>query len=378
MILNRIKALRGLLADEKIDAVVVSKDENVHYFSGFMGDSTMLVISQDKLFLITDFRYTEQAQQQAPDFQLVEQSKGMLKKVAELLMAERYKKVGFEGAVMSFDSHAKLQKEMTSVELSKSVSLDKLRAIKEDEEISLIKKAVEISDKAFTQVLTYIRAGLSEKDVAAYLENAMRCLGSERSAFDTIVASGVRGILPHGTATDKIIENGDLVTMDFGAVYKGYHSDITRTICVGQADEMKRNVYGLVLKGQTLGVETVRAGISGKAVDAAVRELFDNEGAEILQALGLPLTVTDGDGNAEGISRYFGHGLGHSLGLEIHEEPRLSRLSKCEQLPVNTVITVEPGIYIPNWGGVRIEDTVLVKEGGAEPLTCSPKQLIEL
>lgn len=378
MIADRLTALRSLLTKECLDAVIVSKDENVRYFSGFTGDSTMLIISASKAILVTDFRYTEQAQQEAPDFQLVEQNKGLLKKAAELLTAEKCHKVGFEGAVMSFDNHAKLQKELADIQLAKSLNLDNLRCVKEADELSLIRKAVEISDKAFAQVLTYIRAGLTENDVAAYLENAMRSMGSQRPAFATIVASGIRGSLPHGTATDKIIEDGDLVTMDFGAVYKGYHSDITRTICVGMADDVKRKVYNLVLKGQLLGVEKTGPGVSGKSVDTAVRELFDREGTEILQALALPLSVTNDDGASEGISRYFGHGLGHSLGLEIHEEPRLSRLSKCDSLPINTIVTVEPGIYIPDWGGVRIEDTVLVTANGSESLTRSPKHLIEL
>lgn len=378
MIEDRIRALRLLIENENLDAVIVSKEENVHYFSGFTGDSTVLIVSKDKAALVTDFRYTEQAQIEAPDFQLIEQKKGLLVKVAEVLTEEKFRNAGFEGAVLTFDSHAKLQKNLSKCSLSKSVNLDNLRCVKEADEIRLIRKAVEISDKAFSQVLTYIKPGLRETDVAAFLENAMRSLGSQNPAFDTIVASGVRGSLPHGTATDKVIQEGDLVTMDFGAVYKGYHSDITRTVCAGQADDLKRRVYNLVLKGQLLGVEKTGPGVSGKSVDTAVRELMDREGGEILAAMNLPLTVKQDEGTAEGISRYFGHGLGHSLGLEIHEEPRLSRLSKCDSLPVNTVITVEPGIYIPNWGGVRIEDTVLVTADGSEPLTRSPKQLIEL
>lgn len=378
MMSDRLDALRNMLIKEKLDAVIVSKDENVRYFSGFTGDSTMLLISVHRAFLVTDFRYTEQAQQQSKNFEIVEQEKGLLKRVAELINAEGYKKVGFEGGVMSFDIYSALKKKLTLAKLSKSVRIDSLREVKYAEEIELIRKAVEISDKAFSKVLTYIKEGITENDVAIYLETAMRELGSERPAFTTIVASGVRGSLPHGTATDKVIEAGDLVTMDFGAVYRGYHSDITRTVCVGWADDIKRNLYELVLKGQKRGVELVKPNISGKFVDVAVRKLFDSEGEEILKSLGLPLTEKNSDGEAIGISRYFGHGLGHSLGLEIHEEPRLSRLSKCEKLPVNTLITVEPGLYIPNWGGVRIEDTVLVTESGSEALTKSPKQLIEL
>lgn len=378
MIYDRIEAVRELLEEEKLDAVLVNKEVNLHYFSGFTGDSTFLVISRQKAFLVTDFRYTEQAVQQCPEYEIVEQTDGLLTAVAELSVKEGYKKVGFEGGALIYDAYAALQRKMSGISLTKSVKLDELRAVKEDEEIQYIRKAVSISDKAFAEVLSYLRSGLKEKEVAAFMENAMRVKGSERPAFTTIVASGKRGSLPHGTASDKVIEKGDLVTMDFGAVYKGYHSDITRTVCVGWADDIKRNIYNLVLKGQLLGVSKVRPGVSGKSVDLAVRKCFDEEGGPILADMGLPVEELDSNGKAVGMSRYFGHGLGHSLGLEIHEEPRLSRFSKCKSLPINTLITVEPGIYIPDWGGVRIEDTVLVTEDGREVLTKSPKQLIEL
>ena len=184
----------------------------------------------------------------------------------------------------------------------------------------------------------------------------MRALGSERPAFTTIVASGKRGSLPHGVATEKLIVDGEFVTMDFGAVYQGYHSDMTRTICVGRADERQRMMYDLVLDAQRLGLAAVRPGVSGKAVDAVARQRLA----------------------AAGYGKQFGHGLGHSLGLEIHEEPRLSSASTCEALEPNMLVTVEPGVYLPDWGGLRIEDTVLVTETGGEPLTASPKHLIEI
>ena len=224
------------------------------------------------------------------------------------------------------------------------------------EELACIRRAMEIGDEAFEYILTYIRPGISELDVAAALENCMRQKGSQRPSFDTIVASGKRGSLPHGTATEKLINVGEFVTMDYGAVYKGYHSDMTRTVCMGRADEKQRHVYSTVLKAQELGVSLVQPGASGKEVDRLVRQ-------QIAEA---------------GYGRYFGHGLGHSVGLEIHEEPRLSPSSTCEALAENMLVTVEPGIYIPDWGGVRIEDTVVVKEGGCEILTHSPKELIEL
>ena len=353
---ERLIRLRKYLREQGLDGVVVSKLENLHYFSGFTGDDSMLVIGMNTAQLVTDFRYVEQAAEEAPDFQVKKQEKGLLKRVAEIINEDGLSKVGFEGGSLCYDWHRKIAGQMHDVDFSHSVSLDSLRQIKSQEELACIRRAMAIGDDAFAYILTYIRPGISEMDVAAALENCMRQKGSLRPSFATIVASGKRGSLPHGTATEKLINVGEFVTMDYGAVYKGYHSDMTRTVCVGRADEKQRHVYSTVLKAQELGVSLVQPGASGKEVDEKVRR-------QIAEA---------------GYGRYFGHGLGHSLGLEIHEEPRLSPSSTCEALAENMLVTVEPGIYIPDWGGVRIEDTVAVREGGCEILAHSPKELIEL
>ena len=353
---ERLIRLRKYLREQGLDGVVVSKLENLHYFSGFTGDDSMLVIGMNTAQLVTDFRYVEQAAEEAPDFQVKKQEKGLLKRVAEIINEDGLSKVGFEGGSLCYDWHRKIAGQLHDVDFTHSVSLDSLRQVKSQEELACIRRAMEIGDEAFEYILTYIRPGISELDVAAALENCMRQKGSQRPSFDTIVASGKRGSLPHGTATEKLINVGEFVTMDYGAVYKGYHSDMTRTVCMGRADEKQRHVYSTVLKAQELGVSLVQPGASGKEVDRLVRQ-------QIAEA---------------GYGRYFGHGLGHSVGLEIHEEPRLSPSSTCEALAENMLVTVEPGIYIPDWGGVRIEDTVVVKEGGCEILTHSPKELIEL
>lgn len=353
---DRLIGLREYLREQELDGVVVSKLENLHYFSGFTGDDSMLVIGMNTAQLVTDFRYVEQAAREAPDFKVKKQEKGLLKRVAEVINEDGLSRVGFEGGSLCYDWHRKIAGQLHDVDFTHSVSLDSLRQVKSQEELACIRRAMEIGDEAFEYILTYIRPGISELDVAAALENCMRQKGSRRPSFDTIVASGKRGSLPHGTATEKLINVGEFVTMDYGAVYKGYHSDMTRTVCMGRADEKQRHVYSTVLKAQELGVSLVQPGASGKEVDRLVRQ-------QIAEA---------------GYGRYFGHGLGHSVGLEIHEEPRLSPSSTCEALAENMLVTVEPGIYIPDWGGVRIEDTVVVKEGGCEILTHSPKELIEL
>ena len=353
---DRLIRLREYLREQGLNGIVVSKLENLHYFSGFTGDDSMLVIGMNTAQLVTDFRYVEQAAKEAPDFQVKKQEKGLLKRVAEVINEDGLSRVGFEGGSLCYDWHRKIAGQLHEVDFSHSVRLDDLRQIKSEEELACIRRAMEIGDEAFEYILTYIRPGISELDVAAALENCMRQKGSQRPSFDTIVDSGKRGSLPHGTATEKLINVGEFVTMDYGAVYKGYHSDMTRTVCMGRADEKQRHVYSTVLKAQELGVSLVQPGASGKEVDRLVRQ-------QIAEA---------------GYGRYFGHGLGHSVGLEIHEEPRLSPSSTCEALAENMLVTVEPGIYIPDWGGVRIEDTVVVKEGGCEILTHSPKELIEL
>lgn len=352
---DRLARLIERIAAEEVDTVLITKVVNVTYFSGFSGDSSALLIGKNIRKLITDGRYIEQAVQQAKNFTIVEQTEGLFKKIIEELKISACKRVGIEGLVMTIAERDYLAKDLVGVEF-KSIELDTLRQIKDAAEIDCIRKACEIADEAFTKILPVIKPNVSELDVAADLEYFMRHLGSERAAFDTIVASGWRGSLPHGVASDKKICAGDFVTLDFGATFKGYRSDITRTVCVGRASSEQLRIYNAVFSAQVFGLDIITAGKSGRDIDAAVR----------------------GRLTSAGYGDYFVHGLGHGVGLEIHEEPRLSKLSKCESLLPNMIVTNEPGVYIGNFGGVRIEDTVLVTAGKAQPLTRSPKNLIEL
>ncbi len=356
MIEDRLARLREFLREKGADAILVTREVNLHYFSGFRGDDTALLVSPDEALLVTDSRYTEQAAAQAPLYEVVRQKDGLWKETAAVVKKRGWQRLAFEGDALLYDSYAKLRELLSGVSLGPSVSLAPLRMVKEPEELACMRRAAAIGDAAFDDVVKFMRPGLSENEVAARLETTMRALGSERPAFPTIVASGPRGSLPHGVATEKLIVAGEFVTMDYGAVYQGYHSDMTRTVCVGKAGEKQRAIYDVVLAAQRLGVSLIRPGVSGKAVDAAVRERI----------------------KAAGYGENFGHGLGHSLGLEIHEEPRLSSASTCESLEPSMIVTVEPGVYLPGWGGLRIEDTVLVTESGAELLTHSPRDLIEI
>ena len=356
-IAKRVKKLRNFMKERGVEAIIVSKLVNLRYFSGFTGDDSLLFVTAEREFLLTDFRYVEQAKQETV-FEIVEQKNGLWQQAAELVGKFGCRSLGFEGRDISFDifnTFRKLLPQMGDNAFC-SISLESLREIKDEDEIYCLKKAAAISDQAFRDVLQFLRPGISEIAVAAHMETFMRKHGSERPAFTTIVASGKRGSLPHGIASEKLLVEGEFVTMDYGAVYRGYHSDITRTVVLGRASEKQRELYDTVLEAQLLGVKHLRVGVSGQAVDGVVRDFLTEKGY--------------GDN--------FGHGLGHSVGLEIHEEPRLSPKSKTERLEEGMVITVEPGVYLPGWGGLRIEDTVLLETQGGVPLTQADKNLIEI
>jgi len=233
--------------------------------------------------------------------------------------------------------------------------VEEIRQVKDEEEIALLARAEEIGDEAFAHVLKLIKPGMTEREIAMELEFQMRRSGASGVSFDTIVASGKRSSMPHGVASDKKVEVGDFITMDYGCVYQGYCSDMTRTIALGNVDEKQETVYNLVRKAQEDALQAIKAGVTGKEIHAVAQAVFQDAG----------------------YGPFFGHGLGHSVGLEIHEEPRFSPREE-NTIPENTVISVEPGLYLPNWGGVRIEDLVVVKKDGYINLTHSPKELIIL
>lgn len=350
----RIQKLRAKMIAVGADGVFVTKPENMQYFSGFSGGEGALVITKEEAILITDFRYTEQAQQETEDFVIVKQERALTAEIVDVLK-KCVSKVLVEQNYMQLETYLALTSALEGIEWIPT-ELDSLRTIKDENEIELIRKAVSISDQAFTEVISIIKAGMTEMEVAAELEYQMRKLGSERPAFPTIVASGVRGSLPHGTASNKVIQKGEFVTMDFGAVYQGYHSDITRTVCVGRASQKQKELYHIVLDAQLSGLAAVCAGKKNNAVDMAARYVITQNG----------------------YAENFGHGLGHGVGLEIHEWPRLSPKAEPMVLESGMVVTVEPGIYIPEWGGIRIEDTVVVTSNGCNKLTQSTKKLLEL
>lgn len=355
--MSRIDRVRAALAGKELDGLVVQKPENRAYLSGFTGTAGLLLITGKGAHLLTDFRYTEQARSQAPQFQVHQvATAGYHPVLLSLLQADGVQRLGFESDFVTFDSYAAYQKELAGVELVPAAGLvERLRMVKEAEEIAAIRQAAAIADAAFDHILGYIRPGVSERDVALELEFFMKRQGASALAFDIIVASGPRSSLPHGVASDRVIGSGELVTLDFGCVYQGYCSDMTRTIMVGEPDEKQREIYEIVLEAQRRGVAAARPGLTGRELDAVCRDFI----------------------SARGYGEAFGHGTGHGVGRYIHEDPRVSQLGQ-ETLVPGHVVTIEPGIYLAGWGGVRIEDLLVITENGAEVLSHSPKDLIIL
>lgn len=353
---RRCRQAQDLLIREEVDALLVTDKANRYYLSGFTGSSGYLLLTADRVFLLTDFRYLVQANQQAECCEVVNQGKDWYETLKQLLTCHQVKKLAFEQDHLSHSQYLKLAEKVDHCNLvGKQNLVEKLRETKDFLELGLMKKAASIADKAFSELLEVIRPGRSELEVAADLEYFMRRLGSEGPAFDTIVASGIRSALPHGTAGEKKLELGDLVVIDFGATYQGYCSDMTRTVIIGAATPKQRTVYQLVLEAQLAGLQAIRAGQLCQQVDGVARRIIAEQG----------------------YGAYFGHSLGHGVGLNIHENPRLA---DGNQLPLKKgmVVTVEPGIYLDDWGGIRIEDMVAVTDDGCEIFTKTTKELIEI
>ena len=348
--------LKKIIENSNVDAIFITDMYNLRYFTGFTGTTGMALATKEGNFFFSDFRYKEQATKQVEEkgFKFVEVGRNSLDKVKEIIDKFGIKKVGFEDLNMTFNYYKKIE-ELFKVELlALGSALSNQRLIKKDFEIENIKKAIEISDIAFAETIKIVKAGMSEKDVAAHLEYIQRKLGAEDKSFNTIVASGYRSALPHGVASDKKIGNNELVTTDFGAYYNGYVSDVTRTFFVGdKIEDKQREIYNIVLEANLLAIKHVKAGMKGSELDKIARDYIAGKGY--------------GDN--------FGHGLGHGIGLEIHEAPTVSPLGDIV-LEENMLITIEPGIYIEGYGGVRIEDDVIVKKDGCVVLNKTSKELL--
>lgn len=350
--------IKEVLAESGSEALIITDPFNMRYLSGFSGGEGALFLTEDLHVLITDSRYTEAAGKES-SFTVIEENRQhpRMQIFRECLEKSAAAKVGYEDQSLYCSEFYRMKDSLPdNVEWIPLKGLvDKTRRIKSPEEIELIAKAEAIGDAAFMEILKILQPGMTELEAAAELEYQMRKAGAGGFSFDTIMASGKNSSMPHAVPSEKKLEEGDFITMDFGCTWKGYCSDMTRTVVLGEADEKQREIYNVVLAAQEAALAAIRPGLTGAEVDKVARDLITEAGY--------------GD--------CFGHGLGHSVGLYIHEEPRLSP-SGLDVLEPGMLETVEPGIYVPGFGGVRIEDLVVVTESGYRNLTSSPKCLIEL
>lgn len=353
--LTKLSGIRHYLKEENLDGLLITSPFNRRYITGFTGSAGIVLVTETDALFVTDFRYIEQAEREAANFEIIEHKGNIVAEIEKQRARLQINRLGFEAEHLTMAQYIDFKETIQAELLVTKGVIEKMRQIKTDEEVEILRKAAKIADDAFEHILNYIKPGVREIEIANELEYFMRKQGATESSFDTIVASGVRSSLPHGVASEKAIEQGELVTLDFGALYKGYCSDITRTVAVGDVSDELRNIYDIVLAAQEKAVANIRVGMTGKEADALTRDYITEKGY--------------GD--------YFGHSTGHGIGLEIHEGPALASRSDTI-LEKNMVVTVEPGIYIPQVGGCRIEDDIVLTENGNERLTMSSKQFIQL
>ncbi len=354
---KRIGKLIDYIKSENLDGFIVSRLISIRYLCGFSGTSGLLIIRPRGAYFLTDFRYEEQAGQQVKGAKILITKSDPITDLKELKQFHgKNLRYGFESDYLTSRDQQRIQSGLGQVLLLPTIdAVEQFSVVKDQTEVSDIQRAVEITDSAFERILGYIGPGLRESEIRAELEYQMMCLGSEAPAFETIVASGYRSAMPHGVASDKKISRGEFVTLDFGACYKGYVSDLTRTIVVGKASPRQRRIYEIVLRAQLLAIKRVKAGVFGNQVDKAARDYIKKAG----------------------YGKNFGHGTGHGIGVYVHSKPAVGPRSQ-DILARGMVITIEPGIYIPEWGGVRIEDDVLVTTTGCRVLNRAPKNLLEV
>jgi Xaa-Pro aminopeptidase len=348
---NRLNKLRAKLTEKQLDAIFITQAQNRRYLSGFHGTAGYLIITENQAILATDFRYTEQAASEAPDYKIHRVNGGVKDWLPALVNGLNIKRMGFEGGDLTFDFHRSLRRALKGIKLiSLNNFVEEIRAVKDAEEIEYITKACEIVDAAFESVITRLDPTMTEKQLAWELEKALREHGSESIPFDVIVGSGPNAALPHAKPSDRVIGDGGPIVIDMGAKYRGYASDLTRTIYSGEANDKFIEIYFVVQKAQQKAIENIKQGMTGKAADALARKVIDKAGF----------------GGA------FGHSLGHGVGFAEHEMPYLSPSSR-EKLTDGMVFTIEPGIYLTGWGGIRIEDTVVMEGGKVKLLTKARK-----
>lgn len=349
---KRVEQLRVKLQEQGLPAMLVASPINRRYLTGFTGSAGYVLITRDQSYLLTDFRYMTQAPEQATGFKVVEHGSKVMDTVKELLDAEGIKSLGFEQEHITYAVFISYTEQLKPVTLTPVSGLvEQLRIFKDREELQVMQRAAELADATFSHILDIVEVGKTEREIDLQMEMFMRSHGATSSSFDTIVASGERSALPHGVASERVIQGNEFITFDFGALLDGYCSDLTRTIAVGNPDSKLKEIYDIVLEAQLHALDHIKPGMTGREADALTRDIITKYG----------------------YGEYFGHSTGHGLGMEVHESPRLSKASD-DILEPGMVVTVEPGIYLPGLGGVRIEDDIVITETGIQILTSSSKK----
>ncbi|MFO8081727.1 MAG: Xaa-Pro peptidase family protein [Armatimonadota bacterium] len=348
---DRQAAVRSWMDDEGVDALLVSAEPNVRWLTGFSGEG-LLVLDEAGPVLCTDSRYAVQAGEEAPELELVADG-NHLDEAIERLVATGAECPGFEAAHLPYAHYQRLAEKLEGAELQPlGDQIRRLRAVKDSAEVALIRRAAQMADSAFIDLRERIEPGMSEREAAEELRRLMVLAGAEGPSFDVIFAAGPNGAKPHARPGERVVAAGDLIVIDWGAVVDGYCSDCTRTVIAGEPDTRQLEVWEAVRKAQLAAMEGLRPGMEGREVDAIARESLEESG----------------------YAQYFGHGLGHGVGLEVHELPTVGQKSE-NTLEAGMIVTIEPGVYIEGWGGVRLEELVLVTEEGAEPITDAPYDL---
>ncbi len=349
----RLEKLRQTLQRDNLDAMLITRPENQRYLSGFRGGEAALLITQQQALLLTDFRYYDQVAEEAPLFELVKVDSKMGSVLKGLVKKHGVRTLGFESAHLHFAEYKAWRQATRGTKwVTTSSVTEDIRAIKDKQELASTRKAVAIADEACEHIRTFVQPGMTEKQVAWELEMYMRNHGAEGVAFPFIVGAGPNGAKPHAVPLDRPIREGELIVLDTGARVDGYNSDLTRTICLGQPDSKMREIYDIVLRAQLAAEKGAKPGMKGKEIDAIARKVIADAG----------------------YAQAFGHGLGHGVGLAVHEKPGAGARSDDVMQP-GMVCTIEPGIYLSGWGGVRIEDMVLFTERGVQVLTRARKDL---
>ena len=349
---QRMDKLAEALKDLGLQAFMVNKPENIRYLSGFTGgsDASLLISSKGK-FIFTDPRYFQQVQMECPDWKLIAEKPGGHDRLVK--QCAGFKKIGFESHAITHQHYAELERLLPGRLVAHSDVVEKLRMVKDEYELEKLREAARIGYEVFNEICSIVTLGMTEKEIASQIDYQIRRLGCEKESFDTIAVGGPNAALPHGKPGSRRLKSGDMLTLDFGGFFQGYAGDMTRTIVFRKASAKLHTRYDLLLQAQNKALSMVRAGISCREIDQAVRDHLKNYD----------------------LDTYFLHSTGHGVGLEIHESPRISVHSD-HVLAENMVITIEPGIYFSDWGGIRIEDMAIVKNGGCEVITRSDKNLI--